>query len=183
MMKHPDPGGGNGRAGKVSRRRLPAGILVLSVLLSPPAWAQQGAPAAAAEAEPVPSMPMEVMFESSMGDVRFPHNVHLKFGCVACHHQVHAGVLETPHPEYMDSSWVNCETCHSAEPATPGPYYRCSACHHSEPTDISDETLSAKVVLHQSCWKCHTSGTGAEASKGCVTCHVKNEQQAEVTGG
>lgn len=141
----------------------------------------EGVPEAAAP--PVPVMPGEVEFESSVGNVLFPHNVHLKFGCASCHHQIHAGALETPHPDYMESTWVKCRTCHSAEPALPGPYYRCSACHQSEPNDISDETLSSKVVVHQSCWKCHKSGTGVEASRGCGDCHVKEEREAEVPSG
>ena len=124
-----------------------------------------------------------VEFESSVGDVSFPHNTHLGFGCAACHHQIHAQALDTPHPEYMTSSWIRCQGCHGVNPAMPGPYYKCALCHHSEPHSISDETLSAKVVVHQSCWKCHESGTGVEASKGCGDCHVKEEQPTEASDG
>jgi c(7)-type cytochrome triheme protein len=123
-----------------------------------------------------PVMPIEVVFESSVGDVRFPHNLHLKFGCTMCHHQIHAAELETPHPEYMESSWITCGDCHAKESALTGNYYRCSDCHHSEPENIADETLSSKVVVHQSCWKCHESGTGRQASSGCDDCHVKEQQ-------
>lgn len=122
---------------------------------------------------PSPGPPTTVVFDSSVGNVTFPHQLHLKFGCAACHHQIHAGDLETPHPDYLDSSWISCEICHDASAAAGSPYYKCSECHHSEPTDIADETLSAKVVTHKSCWKCHASGTGVEASAGCGDCHVK----------
>jgi hypothetical protein len=27
--------------------------------------------------------------------------------------------------------------------------------------------------VHQSCWECHATKTGVEASQGCVECHVK----------
>ncbi len=122
-----------------------------------------------------PMMPREVTFESSVGNVMFPHNVHLKLGCNTCHHEIHANTLKTPHPEYMTSSWINCRICHNSNSDTPGRYYKCSNCHQSDPEDIVDETLSSKVVIHKSCWKCHKSGTGVMASKGCKTCHVKEE--------
>ena len=131
----------------------------------------------------IPVMPGEVNFESSVGNVLFPHAVHLKFGCVACHHQIHAEALDTPHPDYLSSSKIHCETCHDSDTETLGQYYKCSNCHHSEPENIADETLSAKVVVHQSCWKCHKSGTGVEASRGCEDCHVKEEKQPEAPNG
>jgi len=118
--------------------------------------------------------PGEIVYESSVGDVHFPHDKHVSMGCQTCHHQIQAAELETPHPGYMDSSWIHCRTCHSEEAATGSAFYKCSHCHHSEPTDIADETLSTKVVTHKSCWKCHQSGTGVDASKGCGDCHEKD---------
>jgi hypothetical protein len=131
--------------------------------------APAGSPAA------VPVMPDVITSESSAGKVIFPHKLHMKFGCVACHHQIHAMELETPHPDYLTSSWINCQGCHGTNSEIAGNHYKCSGCHHSEPENIADETLSSKVVIHKSCWKCHKSGTGAEASEACSDCHVKEE--------
>jgi len=123
-----------------------------------------------------PTMPIDITIESSVGNVLFPHKSHLKLGCKKCHHQIQAEELETPHPDYLASSWINCQDCHKPDSETSGKYYKCSDCHHSEPTNIADETLSSKVVVHQSCWKCHKTGTGAKASEGCSDCHVKEEK-------
>jgi hypothetical protein len=121
----------------------------------------------------------EVLFESSVGYVIFPHDFHVtdvELECVECHHQIHAVDLDTPHPDYLDSSWINCQACHNPESETNKTYYKCSDCHHTNPDDITDETLSSKVVIHKNCWSCHETGTGVEASKGCVDCHVKEEK-------
>lgn len=121
----------------------------------------------------------EVLFESSVGYVIFPHDFHVTdvgLECVECHHQIHAVNLDTPHPDYLNSSWINCQACHNPESKTDKSYYKCSDCHHTNPNNIADETLSAKVVTHKKCWSCHETGTGAEASKGCVDCHVKEEK-------
>ncbi len=126
-----------------------------------------------------PAIPGEITFESAVGNVLFPHNLHVdevKLGCIACHHQIQAMELETPHPEYLTSSWVTCQSCHKTIPGPASEYYKCSDCHHSDPDDIADETLSSKVVIHKSCWKCHKSGTGVKAIEGCSTCHVKEEK-------
>jgi hypothetical protein len=123
-------------------------------------------------------IPCEIYFESSVGKVCFPHKLHLKMGCTKCHHEVHAEALDTPHPDYLTSSQANCQTCHDANPDTDANDRKCSGCHHSEPENISDETLSSKVVLHKSCWQCHKTATGAEASKGCSKCHLKKEKQS-----
>ena len=37
-----------------------------------------------------PKLPSSIVFESSLGDVHFPHRVHQKMGCQNCHHQIHA---------------------------------------------------------------------------------------------
>ena len=126
-----------------------------------------------------PGMPEVVTFNSSVGNVLFPHKLHvedLELECVECHHQISAVKLETPHPNYLDSSWINCQLCHDPNQQTDKAYYKCSECHHENPNNITDETLSSKVVTHKSCWTCHESGTGVEASKGCRGCHVKEEK-------
>jgi hypothetical protein len=124
-------------------------------------------------------IPDEIVFNSSVGDVHFSHKLHvddLDVECVECHHQIYAVELETPHPGYLESSWINCQLCHNPSPQADKNYYKCSDCHHSDPNNITDETLSSKVVTHKRCWKCHESGTGVEASKGCVVCHVKEKK-------
>lgn len=145
-------------------------------------WAQIAHPVPGDEAVPsgatpaVAGMPGEIIIESSVGDVHFPHNLHvtdLGVGCGECHHQINAKVLDTPHAEYLTSSWINCQICHGTDSTDRQKYYQCSHCHHSDVENIADETLSAKVVVHKSCWNCHESGTGIEASKGCSECHVK----------
>jgi len=127
----------------------------------------------------VPGLPDEITIESSAGNVVLPHDVHVKdkkLKCVVCHHQIHAAELDTPHPDYLTSSLINCQTCHGTNSETRKKYYKCSKCHHSDPDNISDETLSSKVVIHKSCWNCHEAGTGAEASAGCSNCHVKEKK-------
>jgi hypothetical protein len=126
-----------------------------------------------------PEMPDEITFKSSVGDVLFPHNVHVEdeeMECSECHHQIHAKELETPHPDYLTSSWINCQNCHNPNLETKKMSYNCSDCHHSDPDNIADETLSSKVVIHKSCWECHEAGTGVEASEVCGDCHVKDEE-------
>ncbi len=127
----------------------------------------------------IPDLPDEITIKSSLGNVVLPHDVHVrnvKLKCKLCHHQIHAQELDTPHPDYLTSSLINCQTCHSTNSETRKKYYKCSKCHHSDPDNISDETLSSKVVIHKSCWKCHEPGTGVEASKGCSDCHMKEER-------
>ena len=126
-----------------------------------------------------PEVPEKITLESTFGNVVIPHDVHIKdvkLKCDACHHQIRASELDAPHPDYLTSSAVNCQTCHSTNSANRKKYYKCSGCHHSEPDDIADETLSTKVVIHKSCWKCHEAGTGAQASRGCSNCHEGEEQ-------
>jgi len=127
-----------------------------------------------------PKLPNVITFESSVGQVHFPHKVHQKMGCQNCHHQIHAKDLLTPHEEYLTYSWVNCRDCHD-ESQNHSTYYGCAKCHHSNLENIADETLNAKVVVHKSCWKCHLSGTGVEASERCGYCHVKEEQPLDLT--
>jgi hypothetical protein len=143
----------------------------------PPGATVQKAPSAASpERRP---MPNEITYSSSVGDVVFPHKVHVKMGCKKCHHQIHAEALDTPHEDYLESSWINCQICHGADSATRSKYYKCSECHQSEVENIADETLSSKVVVHKSCWECHKTGTGVAASESCHDCHLRDEQDAE----
>ena len=134
---------------------------------------QQGASTPPTEVQEVPC---DIRFELTAGDVCFPHKMHRKMGCKECHHQYQAKVLETPHPGYLTSSWKSCQTSHSEESGPQKRSRSCSSCHFSDPDSIADETPSSKVALHKSCWKCHDSGTGAEASSGCADCHMKKEK-------
>ena len=123
--------------------------------------------------------PQVVTFTSSVGDVHFSHNVHageLEIDCAECHHQIHAVELDTPHPDYLESSWITCQACHNPDSEASGQYYKCSDCHQPDLNNIADETLSSKVVIHESCWQCHESGTGVQASEGCAICHIKEEK-------
>lgn len=127
-----------------------------------------------------PKLPGDIIFESSLGKVVFPHKVHQRMGCQKCHHQIHAKDLVTPHDEYLTYSWVNCRDCHD-ESQNHSTYYGCAKCHHSNLENIADETLNAKVVVHKSCWKCHLSGTGVEASRRCGYCHQKDQPALELS--
>lgn len=120
------------------------------------------------------ALPSERVFPSTVGEVVFHHEMHTKdlaIKCVACHHQINAQQLTTPHPDYFKSSWINCAICHNASGKVKQSAYSCSACHQANPGNIADETLSTKVVIHQQCWKCHQTGKGKEASTGCEKCH------------
>ena len=126
--------------------------------------------AAAADDDPEPR---EILFfESTIGEVIFPHEAHfdmLEIECQTCHHEHEAAKLDFPHPEYFDDFWIKCGTCHH-EIETPQVAQSCASCHYC-PTDCADETLSVKVVIHKSCWQCHEGGTGQGASETCVFCH------------
>ena len=124
---------------------------------------------------PRPKLPDVVLFESAIGDVHFPHKMHQKMSCKRCHHQIHARELATPHDEYFAASWIKCQSCHEDDSEFGDTYFKCSGCHHAEPESIVDETISSKVVIHQSCWKCHKSGTGVTASEGCSYCHEQEQ--------
>lgn len=119
-------------------------------------------------------IPAEINIPSSVGEVIFHHQMHIKdlsIKCVECHHQINAKKLNTPHPDYLKSSWINCNICHNEPEKIKQKVFSCSACHDTNPINIADETLSSKVVIHKQCWKCHPVSTGKEASKGCEKCH------------
>lgn len=139
---------------------------------------QTGQPSPDKNAAEAPSklvLPDMILFESATGDVHFPHKRHQKMRCSKCHHQIHARELETPHKEYLTTSWIQCQICHESDSEFGDTYFKCSGCHHAEPESIVDETISSKVVIHKSCWKCHKTGTGVKASKGCSYCHAQQE--------
>ena len=156
--------------------RAAASVMILvaaslpSVAAPPTVVPPKAAPAGAATRE----IPAEIKFPSSVGEITFRHQIHIKdlsIKCVDCHHQINAKRLNTPHPDYFGSSWINCKTCHDESEKIAQKAYVCSECHQTRPKDIVDETLSAKVVIHKQCWKCHEVSTGKEASKGCEKCH------------
>jgi len=154
-------------------------VLVASGLPSEAAPSKVESPkAASAKAAPAkagtPKVPSEIAIPASVGEVRFRHQMHiddLSIKCGSCHHQINAKKLNTPHPDYFGSSWINCKTCHDDSEKIAQKPYVCSECHRTSPKNIADETLSAKVVVHKQCWKCHAVGTGKEASEGCEKCH------------
>jgi hypothetical protein len=141
-------------------------------------------------------IPPERIFPSSAGEVVFHHQMHIKdlgIKCVDCHHSIDAKplsaerpekfkssstkcpinvkTLSTPHPDYFKSSSIKCVICHTESDASKENAYTCSGCHRTNPMNIADETLSAKVVVHKQCWKCHPVSTGMEASTVCEKCH------------
>ena len=93
--------------------------------------------------------------------------------------QPHAARLQMPHEEYFEDFWIDCRTCHR-ENGSPAAPQSCGVCHHASPVSTADETLSAKVVIHRSCWECHDSGTGEEASRSCGFCHAGPVSAGEV---
>lgn len=120
------------------------------------------------------AIPSVKSFPSSVGEVTFTHEMHIKdrgIPCVACHHQINAKKLNTPHPDYFSASSIKCEICHNEAEKVKQKAYTCSGCHRTNPINIADEALSAKVVVHKQCWKCHQVGAGKEARKACELCH------------
>lgn len=110
---------------------------------------------------------------ASVGAVVFPHLYHVEelgLECADCHHETSALALSSPHPEYFEDFWIDCESCHQGEEVTQP--QSCANCH-ANGSRVGDETLSAKVVIHRSCWACHEVGTGPEASGSCGFCHER----------
>ena len=120
-------------------------------------------------------LPATTRSASSVGAVTFDHEFHsenLKLECKSCHHETNASTLRMPHKNYFDDFWIDCRTCHKADGKAVSEPQSCSTCHHDSPTNVADETLSAKVVTHAKCSECHELGRGAAASNSCATCHV-----------
>ena len=120
-------------------------------------------------------MPVERIYPSSAGQVTFHHEMHVKaldVKCNECHHAVNARPIGASHPDYFKSSSIKCVICHVESKEAKQNAYTCSGCHKTNPANIADETLSAKVVVHKQCWKCHPVGAGKEASAVCEKCHT-----------
>ena len=138
------------------------------------------APTSAAAAEPEAPVPAEIISPTSVGEVVFPHRKHfeeLQVACTACHHETRAAVLDMPHPQYFDDFWIDCKLCHREAPAPLAPQ-ACSTCHHGSLSNIADQTSSAKVAIHRSCWTCHPSGSGETATANCAFCHNRTRMAA-----
>jgi len=116
--------------------------------------------------------PKEVVFPAPLGQVVFPHAMHvddLGIDCADCHHPVTAPALSSPHPQYFKECQVACSTCHGTG-STNQATHACTSCH-KEPGPQSAKLLSSKVALHQMCGNCHEIGTGKDASASCSVCH------------
>ena len=121
---------------------------------------------------------------SSIGEVSFPHQFHfedLEFECQTCHHETNASSLKMPHEDYFDDFWIDCRICHRSDGSAFSQPQSCSKCHHDSPTDIADETLSTKVVVHKKCWECHEVEKGEKASQSCTDCHLQNPDKTSVS--
>lgn len=162
-----------------SIRPLGLALGLLALLAVAAAGHAQSGDAGAAATQPTEQasapLPDVIVFESALGDVHFPHTRHQKMRCNRCHHQIHARELDTPHEAYFAASWIKCQICHETDSEFGDSYFKCSGCHHADPESIVDETISSKVVIHESCWTCHKSGTGVTASEGCSYCHEQGE--------
>jgi hypothetical protein len=109
----------------------------------------------------------------AMAKARFPHDQHVlkqKLECVTCHHETNARAIVTPHPAYLDGAGIDCTVCHHGTDRPREPQ-ACAECHPVTPPSIADETLSAKVVIHKTCWRCHPIGEAPRAGGVCLTCH------------
>ena len=116
----------------------------------------------------------EIVTETPVGEVTFPHYMHaeaLEIACTDCHHETSAKALYNPHPQYFKHVWSDCNTCHRDDLPNGLVAGKCSSCHPASPRSTSDAALSAKVVIHQKCWDCHEVGTGQDAAKECSYCH------------
>jgi hypothetical protein len=120
--------------------------------------------------------PLEPRSSPIMGDLIFPHVAHvedMEIECDECHHETNAVPLDSPHESYFDDLWVDCGACHHESGAADLEPKSCYECHDTKLRDISDERLSAKVILHKNCWACHEVETGLEATESCELCHSR----------
>jgi hypothetical protein len=120
-------------------------------------------------------VPSIITSPSSAGEVVFPHQQHyedFEVECKNCHHETNAAKLNMPHENYFNDFWIDCKICHHKGGSGKLQAQACSKCHHSTPSNIADQTLSSKVVIHKNCWECHEIGTGKEASENCQICHT-----------
>jgi hypothetical protein len=111
---------------------------------------------------------------SFIGKLNFPHDNHTSaFGvkCKDCHHEISARKITIPHENYFTDFWINCKICHNAPRNVQGEQ-KCLNCHKTAMKNSADETMSSKVVIHVTCWKCHEVGKGQTASANCKKCHI-----------
>jgi len=127
------------------------------------------------QGKPQGETPDVIVSPSCIGAVSFKHKYHIEemeIECQQCHHETNAATLDFPHENYFEDFWIDCTICHHKNGETTLAAQSCSKCHHAQPAGIADETLSAKVVIHKSCWECHETGKGQEASANCKFCHT-----------
>jgi len=156
-----------GERGTIRRHKYAEGCLVLVAALT------VAPPAVAGAADPEAPVPAEIVSPTSVGEVAFPHRKHfeeLQLACAACHHETRAAVLDMPHPQYFADFWIDCKVCHREASAPQAPQ-ACATCHRSSLSNIADQTSSAKVAIHRSCWTCHPSDSGEKATANCTFCH------------
>ena len=140
---------------------------------TPPSFQPQATPLSDTADDPV-QLPDEIITPSFVGEVYFPHETHvedLELDCDECHHEINASALNIPHDEYFDDFWIDCEVCHRTSSTVDDLPMACDECHHHSPVSIADESLSAKVAIHENCWECHDIEEGEDASKNCSFCH------------
>jgi len=121
----------------------------------------------------VPAPPDTVKFPSHVGEVVFPHALHvddLGIDCQDCHHRVTAPELTTPHPTYLEQCSGSCDACHGRK-ADEACDHNCGHCHSKVINVAHDRVPSPKVALHRTCGACHEIGTGPQASAVCSNCH------------
>jgi hypothetical protein len=118
-------------------------------------------------------VPSEIAIPASVGEVRFRHQMHiddLSIKCGDCHHQINAKKLNTPHPDYFGSSWINCKTCHDDSEKIAQKPYLCSECHRTRPKNIADETLVQKWWF-TNMLDVPLGRHGQGSKRGCEKCH------------
>jgi len=166
----------------MSSKNIPSCLLIAALLTALPPFPVQSEsphpgliPGAVSPGDPPKAETAENTPRSLMGEVIFPHDEHseeMEVECEECHHETNAAPLEFPHPSMFDDFWVDCQICHHPAGAARLEPQACSNCHSATTKDAADETLSAKVVIHERCWSCHEVGVGVEASDACEDCHT-----------
>ncbi len=154
-----------------------AGLALGLLLVATAALTAAGPDTPNASATPS-AAPETIRWSSAVGEVVFPHLRHadeLGVECASCHHETVAANLAVPHPEYFEDFWVDCAVCHTGATA-PVVERKCVACHPERAAGLNLEMPTVKVAIHRSCWGCHDSGTGAEASNQCGFCHQRPER-------
>jgi len=97
---------------------------------------------------------------------RFPHQEHVtrhNLECVECITRPTRLRLDTPHDAYLAGNGIECQVCHQGRSLPREPQALLQPVNPVTPTDVADETLSAKVVIHRTCWRCHPMREGVLA--------------------